>query len=150
MNHPLESLKDPACIAQVKEYCQLAMRPQLSEAEADRLEALLSQTQSDGRLDFWFHEVDHFLDHALGWAGANKVYASINEELKARLSELLNTQETNEEVAELIDELREGLIRGAETVQTCLKQRGYDPGPVDGVAGSKTQAALIQFQNTFE
>lgn len=124
MNHPLESLKDPVCLAQVKEYCQLAMQPQLSEAEADRLEALLGQTQSDGRLDFWFHEVDHFLDHSLGLGGANQVYASITKELKARLRELLNSQETHEGVVDLIDGLREGLMRDAETLPASLKQRG--------------------------
>jgi len=31
-------------------------------------------------------------------------------------------------------------------IQQALKNRGYDPGPVDDIMGSKTKAALIQFQ----
>ncbi len=31
-------------------------------------------------------------------------------------------------------------------VQQALKDRGYDPGPVDGVIGSQTRAAIRQFQ----
>ena len=31
-------------------------------------------------------------------------------------------------------------------VQSLLKGKGYDPGPVDGVNGSKTKAALIAYQ----
>jgi len=31
-------------------------------------------------------------------------------------------------------------------IQQVLKDRGYDPGPVDGVMGSQTRAALRQFQ----
>jgi peptidoglycan hydrolase-like protein with peptidoglycan-binding domain len=32
------------------------------------------------------------------------------------------------------------------SVQDALKSKGYDPGPVDGVLGSRTQAALKDFQ----
>lgn len=31
-------------------------------------------------------------------------------------------------------------------IQTALKQRGYDPGPVDGTLGTKTVAAMQKFQ----
>ena len=31
-------------------------------------------------------------------------------------------------------------------VQTALKERGYDPGPIDGVMGIQTQAAMKQYQ----
>ena len=34
-----------------------------------------------------------------------------------------------------------------QDVQRALKSRGYDPGPIDGVMGLKTQTALKQFQN---
>lgn len=32
------------------------------------------------------------------------------------------------------------------SVQAALKAKGYDPGPIDGVMGSKTRAALLQYQ----
>jgi len=31
-------------------------------------------------------------------------------------------------------------------IQGILQERGYDPGPLDGVMGKKTRAALQQFQ----
>lgn len=32
------------------------------------------------------------------------------------------------------------------TVQEALVEKGFDPGPVDGIWGSKTKAALMKFQ----
>ena len=42
----------------------------------------------------------------------------------------------------------QGAGRSALTyeVQTLLKQRGYNPGPVDGIYGGKTKAAIEQFE----
>jgi peptidoglycan hydrolase-like protein with peptidoglycan-binding domain len=31
-------------------------------------------------------------------------------------------------------------------VQGLLRERGYDPGPIDGIIGQKTRTALRQFQ----
>jgi membrane-bound lytic murein transglycosylase B len=31
-------------------------------------------------------------------------------------------------------------------VQSALREKGYDPGPIDGVNGSKTKAALRAYQ----
>ena len=42
-----------------------------------------------------------------------------------------------------------GLIRSGsrlEEVQTCLRQLGYDPGPIDGIKGPLTTAAVTAFQ----
>jgi len=33
-----------------------------------------------------------------------------------------------------------------KTVQEILKQLGYNPGPIDGWYGEKTESAVIQFQ----
>jgi peptidoglycan hydrolase-like protein with peptidoglycan-binding domain len=32
------------------------------------------------------------------------------------------------------------------TVQEALVEKGFDPGPIDGIWGSKTKAALMKFQ----
>jgi len=34
------------------------------------------------------------------------------------------------------------------TVQEALIEKGFDPGPVDGVWGSKTKAAVVKFQES--
>jgi hypothetical protein len=149
--HRIPGIADPHCLELVREYCQLATCPSLSDAESQRMDELLAQAETDGRLDFWINEADHFIDHAIGLGNATRVYASVNENLKSRLREMLDlTQATNpsNEALELLQELDESLAEGARQVQQRLAQRGYDPGPVDGVAGPKTQSALRQFQTS--
>jgi peptidoglycan hydrolase-like protein with peptidoglycan-binding domain len=38
---------------------------------------------------------------------------------------------------------------GVRKVQTLLKDRGFDPGPIDGVAGPRTNAAVRTFQERY-
>ncbi len=38
----------------------------------------------------------------------------------------------------------------AKDVQTALKKQGYDPGPIDGIIGRKTIAAIKEFQGDHE
>ncbi|MEV6447552.1 peptidoglycan-binding protein [Amycolatopsis sp. NPDC051716] len=45
--------------------------------------------------------------------------------------------------------IREGSSGGAVALlQRCLRRQGYDPGPINGVFGPKTTAALKQYQQT--
>ncbi|MBE9155900.1 peptidoglycan-binding protein [Nodosilinea sp. LEGE 06152] len=149
----IPGIADADCLALVREYCQLAARPSLSDAESQRLDQLLAMAETDGRLDFWINEADHFIDHAIGLGSATRVYASVNENLKSRLRELLDlTHAANpgDKALELLEELDESLTEGTRQVQQQLAKRGYDPGPVDGVAGPKTQRALRNFQQSLE
>lgn len=149
----IPGIADADCLALVREYCQLAARPSLSDAESQRLDQLLAMAETDGRLDFWINEADHFIDHAIGLGSATRVYASVNENLKSRLRELLDLTHTanpGDKALELLEELDESLTEGTRQVQRQLAKRGYDPGPVDGVAGPKTQRALRNFQQSLE
>lgn len=149
----IPGIADADCLALVREYCQLAACPSLSDVESQRLDQLLALAETDGRLDFWINEADHFIDHAIGLGSATRVYASVNENLKSRLRELLDlTHTTNpgEKALELLEELDDSLTEGTRQVQQQLAKRGYDPGPVDGVAGPKTQRALRNFQQSQE
>jgi peptidoglycan hydrolase-like protein with peptidoglycan-binding domain len=38
---------------------------------------------------------------------------------------------------------------GVRRVQTMLKEKGFDPGPIDGVVGSRTMAALHAYQDAY-
>lgn len=147
----LAILTDPLCLDLVQEYCQLAVKPRLSESESQRLGELLTQAETDGRLDFWIHEADHFIDHALGFGSADRVYTLANENLKARLRELLDLSaksqtDPNDESGALLEELAESLAAGTRQVQQQLSCHSYYPGPVDGVAGPKTQQARPEFE----
>lgn len=149
--HHIPGLADADCLELVREYCRLATRPRLNDAESSRMEALLAMAERDGRLDFWINEADHFIDHAIGLGSATRVYASVNENLKSRLRELLDlthNADPDDEASALVEELQESLTEGARQVQQQLTKRGYDPGPVDGVAGPKTQQALRHFQQS--
>ncbi|WOD40531.1 peptidoglycan-binding domain-containing protein [Nodosilinea sp. E11] len=151
--HHIPGIANAHCLALVREYCHLATRPSLNDADSQRMATLLAQAETDGRLDFWINEADHFIDHAIGLGSATKVYASVNENLKSRLRELLDLSHTanpGDEALELLEELDESLTEGTRQVQQQLAKRGYDPGPVDGVAGPKTQRALRQFQKSQE
>jgi len=57
--------------------------------------------------------------------------------------------ETKTEKAEKPGKAAQGMARGSEQVkaaQQALKDKGHDPGTIDGVMGPKTQAALKGFQ----
>ena len=149
--HQMPDIADADCLELVHEYCRLATRPSLSEDESERMDNLLALAEQDGRLDFWINEADHFIDHAIGLGSYSRVYASVNENLKARLRELIDLTDharPGDEALELIYELDESLTEGTRQVQRQLAKRGYDPGPVDGVAGPKTQHAFRQFQQS--
>jgi peptidoglycan hydrolase-like protein with peptidoglycan-binding domain len=40
-------------------------------------------------------------------------------------------------------------LEGIRQVQQALQDKGFDPGPVDGVLGSRTKEAVLQFQNRY-
>jgi peptidoglycan hydrolase-like protein with peptidoglycan-binding domain len=45
-----------------------------------------------------------------------------------------------------VPDLGRGNVR---QVQDALQAKGFDPGPIDGVAGSRTRAAVRKFQDRF-
>ena len=142
----LDCLTQPYYLNLIREYCQLAIQPELSDADAERLGKLLNQAQSDGVLDFWIQEADHFLDHELGLYDDGKIYVYQNEIQKVTLQRHLARLWENEEAGELMENLRDDLYQGALMVQQQLKDLGFDPGAVDGIPGPKTQQAIAQFQ----
>jgi peptidoglycan hydrolase-like protein with peptidoglycan-binding domain len=38
---------------------------------------------------------------------------------------------------------------GVARIQALLKEKGFDPGPIDGVVGSRTSAALRAYQDAY-
>lgn len=75
----------------LKEYCHLASRQHLSDPEAERLVEILTLAESDGHLDFWINEADHFLAHELNLVSDEVIYTYENQQ--AKLREYLSSSE---------------------------------------------------------
>jgi murein L,D-transpeptidase YcbB/YkuD len=137
-----KATSDPLDI--VREYCKLAVRQNLSDFEAERLTQILKQAESDGWLDFWINEADHFLAHELNLTGNQSIYACENQQ--AKLREYLDYETDSEMDAELFQELKQRLQNSSKELQQHLKSRGFDPGPIDGILGPRTHSAIVSFQ----
>lgn len=146
----IEMLLDDSLLELVKEYCLISSKQSLSEQDADRLEAIISQAEDDGRLDFWLDEADHFLAHELCLSTGKTLYPFETENQKAVLREHLEFWSKryleSDEAVEMIKEIEEFIESGSFEVQKSLQKKGFDPGPIDGVVGPRTQDAIMRFQ----
>lgn len=148
-----EKLWNTATLKQVREYCVIASQRRLSERDADRLADIIRCAETDSCLELWINEADHFLDHELGLQNGRTIHPIETEGQKANLLKHLSfwaqkseDTETSDGAAELIEEIQEFLTSGNRAVQESLKKQGFDPGPIDGVVGSRTQEAIMRFQ----
>jgi murein L,D-transpeptidase YcbB/YkuD len=128
----------------VREYCQLAVRPTLCESEAERLEEILELAESESWLDFWLNEADHFLAHELDLTDRESIYVCENQQ--AKLREYIQYESTHQTNLELFEQLKQQLQASSKKLQQRLRKRGFDPGPIDGILGPRTQSAIIRFQ----
>jgi Putative peptidoglycan binding domain len=128
----------------VLEYCRLASKAYLSELEADRLNEILELSKSDGILDFWLDEADHFIAHELNLTNEKSIYQFENQ--LAYMREHLVPQFIDYQEFELFEELQRHIKDTSQELQQHLRNRGFDPGPIDGVLGPRTHSALIAFQ----
>lgn len=133
-------------INDVLEYCLLAIRPTLSEKEADRMTKILESAQSDKILDFLINEADHFLAHHLDLINESFI-KNEQTKLEVKLREYLISPSNEESDTSLVwdRDLTDGIHNLSKRLQQELKQRGFDPGPIDGVYGPRTQQALKNF-----
>lgn len=132
---------------ELREYCKLACRSSLSEQEAERLAEILELAELDALLNFWISESDYLIAHELNLLDEAGIYQYRNQQ--ARLREYLDTQLAARETgasSSLAEELRLQIKTCLRQLQKSLKDKGFDPGPVDGVFGPRTQAAIRKFQ----
>lgn len=110
-------------------YWRLASRPTLTESEADYLEKILNQAQSEPFLEFLLDEVDHLLAHELGLLDEQYIKHQQNE-LKKSLDQAWFEQ--------LLAEIRSR----SKDVQKYLQGKGFYKGAIDGQIGPRTQEAI--------
>jgi hypothetical protein len=89
----LISTSTPQTIQIVLEYGELAIRQDLSEREADRIEEILALANEKPALSFWIDEVDHCLGHRLGLLGEEDLIYYKNQQVVLReyLEALIDT-----------------------------------------------------------
>lgn len=134
----------------VRLYCNLVVRRTLSDSEVGCLSQILELAESDGVLDFWINEADHFIAHELNLTDEESIHACENQQARLREGLEHSSVSSTEIDLDLSKELTQRLQVASKELQQHLKNRGFDPGPLDGVLGPRTQAALINFQEAHQ
>ncbi len=67
-------------------YCQLSMQPQLSDSDAEQLDAILAAAEADPLLSFLIDEADHMIAHLQNLIDDGDI-ADQQQKLQACLSE---------------------------------------------------------------
>lgn len=113
------------------EYCQLALKPTLTEAEQDRMGEILAMGTEDVVLSFWLEEGDHLVAHHLGLIDEGLVKSQQDRFRRLRGQSW-------------VDHLWHDLQSRTKVLQAYLHHQGVYQGSIDGVMGPSTQAALRQ------
>jgi len=113
------------------DYFDLAARPSLSDEDADQLDEILEQAESDEILSFLLSEIDYVLAKQLHLFDDEHTRKYADQQ--AWLREYL--PQCNPESLACYREL-----------QRLLQRRGFYNGPVDGVMGDYTHKAVKEFQ----
>lgn len=147
---------DEKTLELVREYCNIVSKYHLSEQDSDRLQKLVDMAIENSKLDFWIHEVDHFMDHELGFTTGTTIFPVETENLRLELlnrldecSKKYNAIQDWNDTAEVVEEIQDFVQEGNEKckeVQENLKLRGLYSGLIDGQVGPLTQEAIKKFQ----
>ena len=113
------------------EYCLLALKPTLTEAEQDRMAEILERGTEDAVLSFWLEEGDHLVAHHLGLIDEGLI-ASQQDKFRRSVGQ------------SWIDNLWRDLQSRTKVLQAYLYRQGFYDGSIDGVMGPSTQKALRQ------
>jgi len=147
------------------EYYRLSLCGELSDEEAERLEWIYEEAESDPCLHFFIEEIDYFLNCRLGLLSTSqeKKYSDQQAWLREHLQEMPLDEEYRKEMQILLRELKyykgpiDGVIgvRSTEAIQEfhkaaqrALAQKGFYLEEIDGVFGIDSIKAVRRFQKT--
>ena len=117
----------------VLEYCLLALRESLTEAEQERMGQIYDMAIADPVLNFWLEEGDHLVAHHLGLVDET----FIKQQQDGLRRSIRRSQ---------IDSLWRDLQSTAKVLQAYLQSLGFYQGSIDGIMGPSTQKAIRQLQ----
>jgi peptidoglycan hydrolase-like protein with peptidoglycan-binding domain len=112
------------------EYCRLWLRSELTDEEADRMEAIYTKAASDPLLDFFTTEFDRILSERVGLLDDQSIQSYKNQQAWLR------------EHLEQVPFEQESLV----ATQKFLKEAGFYEGPVDGVWGDRARKAATKYR----
>lgn len=137
------NLTEHNCQEIMHEYYKLAVRAELSDPEADRLEQILQLAEQDSILGFWLNEVDYLVACELNLLDEQHINEYQNQH--AKLQEYLDTKINPQ--PEKLDPVLEHRIKVLSIkLQRQLQYKGYYHGSIDGEVGPRTREALKTFQ----
>lgn len=119
-------------------YCQLSMQSQLSDYDAEQLDAILTAAQTDPLLSFLIDEADHMVAHLYGFIDEGDI-AEQQQQLQACLKEVW----LSEAFQDLSSRLKTSQCKH---LQTYLRDAGVYDGAIDGVMGADTKAAMQRYR----
>lgn len=91
-------------------------------------------------------KVDHGVDKTKEKAGEAKDKV-VDTSKKAKDKVVDTTKKTKDKVVEKTDQIAAKADRAnVRSYQQALKDKGYDPGPIDGIHGPRTSAAVREYQ----
>jgi hypothetical protein len=117
----------------LRRYYSLCAQPDLSEAEADCIETILEQAESDELLSFFLTEIDYLVGQTLGLYDEKHIRSYRDQQAWLR---------------EHLDRLNPGEIEYHRELQKWLQKIGWYKGPLDGVAGKDFRQAVEGFQRS--
>ena len=121
-----------------QEYYALSLRTAPTEAESDRLAAILQMAESDRLLSFIIDETDHILGHELDLIDIKTIRAQ-QEQLRQVLDEAWINHVMEDSRDRQMAQVPKATLQQA---QTRLKQEGLYHGEIDGDYGPVTQQAF--------
>lgn len=112
-----------------------------AEAKAER-----AKDKAEAKADRAADKTDSKMDRAKDKA------RDIKDKVKDKTSELAD--KAKDKTADLTDKAKTKMDRAGDmdnkhdvmAMQRSLREKGYDPGPTDGIVGPRTRAALIDYQ----
>ncbi|MEM9905019.1 MAG: peptidoglycan-binding domain-containing protein [Cyanobacteria bacterium P01_D01_bin.44] len=118
----------------VKEYCEISAKLTLNDADADRIAEILGEACDDAMLSFLIDEADHMLahwHHLIDDAEISQTQQKLQQSFdQVWLEQLLLDISTRMQASQ------------RKTLQLRLKNLGFYTGPIDGIVGPQTEAAL--------
>lgn len=169
MERAIENLNDAISKAAqtdadiLAEYYRLTLKNELTDEDAERLEAIYTKAEASPLLNFFINELDYIVNQRLGLLNVSSLetYKDQQAWLREHLEQMPLDRQYRKEMQKLLSQ--EGFYKGPidgilgkrstkaikgyfRKVQELLHERGLYEKEVDGVLGEYSVEAVKQFQ----